>query len=463
MKQYFALAVLNSLFKVPARSGVQYLIGRRHILLKFLLVLVVFGGMWQGVKATNPEPIVDTVWNIQLAAPIYNVKFLPGDSLIFVAGGNVIFIVETKSGKVLNKYVNDLELTSSSLNFNGDKIYVPTKSKNNKLSIRVFDIKARKFHESFDGDVEMIISISVAPDERYIATNCSTFGLGLWNTQIHNFEKFIKIDGFEQVFLEFSSDNKYLCSGLYYNAGHPGSEYTETIIYSYSDFQLKFIKKDFGGILLNSGKRLIALKKNTSNIYQLEIYEVDSLKLIKTTNFESLEPWGGGPPTPLAISKNDRFLVTSSYSNITRVWDLEQEINVVNYRIIPDDELLYIAISSNMKYILGGTGGHLVLLNTHWEPNTVRDNSTDSLKQISITIKDSFNSLSMELFCQITEPLNMSIVSINGASVYQKENIPTNPGRNNLEIQIPNLPSGEYLITLVGKRNKYFGKFIIVK
>ena len=102
MKQYFALAVLNSFFKVPARAGVQFLIGGRNIFLKFLLVLFFFVTAFLKLEAGEP----DTLWTKQLPEFTGGCKLLKYnfDETQVIIGTSVglVYILDASSGNILD-------------------------------------------------------------------------------------------------------------------------------------------------------------------------------------------------------------------------------------------------------------------------------------------------------------------------------------------------------------------------
>ena len=469
MKQHFALAVLNSLFKVPVRSCVQSLIGGRNILLKFLLALVVFGGTWQGAWATNPEPIIDTVWNKQLSAFIYNVKFLPGDSIIFVAAGNTLFFIETKSGKVLEKYSNDLELIAALPTPDGNKILLGTLTKDTNLTLKTFDLKTKTFGKNFEGQInvpypnfENFNYLEISKDGKYAATTCLEHGLGFWDIRNE-----ILINVYYQKYnyyydCSFSYDSKYLLLNMFNNFGKIGDEYIHVQKFLVPSLDSLGHQKNLTAKMFNNSSHFLFNDKRDLMNQNILLHQLDSFKYIKTYPFDNFSCDFGGHQV-ITLTPDDRFLLTSSDAQILSVWDLERELNVVNYLDIPKSASYTISVSQNMKFISCGNNGKLVLLNAYWEPNTVRDVFTDTLRKINVYPKNNSSILAIEFINQNPEPLNFNIASIRGEIVFMQKNLLTSTGFCNLEIQIPNIQSGEYLISLVGKRNKYFGKFIIVK
>ncbi len=432
-----------------------------------LILFLVLAFSAVGVKAGEIPLINDPLWTKNLSTSLYNVKFLPGDTTLFVAGGEYIYFLDARTGEVIDKYKNDVEIRASALTKNGDKIIVPAISKHNQKSIKIFDIKTKTFGSAFNGEIFFAgtekfpytyADIKLSSDEKYLITT-SNGNVAIWDIITGEVIDTISIPLSVHLNAEVLGNTNKVLFNTYYFAGPVGSEYYQTYICSIPD--LKLIDSIYGGVgkaMYNDTSFLFIKKTELNDLNkELHLYSIEDFKPLKKYSID-----GRIFLYAVAVTPDDKYLLADGLkAGHWRLFDLNNEKDVVEYFLIPRPNDENYSFSSNQGLLAIGNYW-LFMFNAHWEPNSVGENS-GILSNIIIKPNITSNLLNISFNSTLTNIFTFEIIDLNGNQYYLEKDVYCSEGLNNKSISLTNISNGEYLLRIYCNIFSISEKFIIMR
>ncbi|CDK30322.1 WD40 repeat domain-containing protein [Candidatus Babela massiliensis] len=145
--------------------------------------------------------------------------------------------------------------------------------------------------------------------------------------------------------LKLTSDNKYLITHSFDNT---------TKIWSYPNIScLRTISNSYSTTLSNNNQILII-----GHDQDVVLYNISDNNIMQTLSGHN------NKVTSVAISSNNKFLVSSDKDNITKIWNLKSEICL--FSIVQNNEVKHLMITPDEKFLITSTGNLLKI----WDINT---------------------------------------------------------------------------------------------
>ncbi|HQJ05348.1 MAG TPA: ankyrin repeat domain-containing protein [Spirochaetota bacterium] len=311
------------------------------------------------IKIWNIKDIGD---NIFLEESISNIALSPNSKYLAVANSlsNIVNIYEyQKDNSFQNGFVKiEHDDIISDLIFSNDSKTLFCAS---KKSIIIYDLlKDKKELLCYDITDDIITSLSVSPDLKYIITGSLLNKIVIWN--IKN-KKRITIENLRHNDLinsiSVSPDNNYFASVSRDSLVVLRSlnEFKEiTILRGHTDSVLK-------AVFSPDSRYLITCSRDKT----IKIWDVKSLEQVK--NIEILNE-----PSFIAISNDSKFLLCGTVAGSLLLWDYKNYEFIFKYDILKNESVNNIVISSNSDYIYACSESKIVKeeIKTSYSKNDIK-------------------------------------------------------------------------------------------
>ncbi len=451
MKHHLYPSTLNSLFKVPARAGVQSLIGGRNILMKFLLVLVVFGGMWQSLPA---QLDLQVVWEKPAGERINAAKFSKDGNFIYCSIGNTIQKMDAKTGEFNSKFYNEDSLSlywfeNMEISNSGNFLL----STNGNGSALVWDTRTEKRVKKIDAG-EYVTCAAMSVDEQTLLIG--RFGGGfiifdLINNKLDSTHR-SKINVSQIV---FSHNGKYFVTGSWYEDNITKKDYNQLILWETETFKQVATLQDIEITTGVYGYRIIKFSPDDKYLGDIrldfdgpDIFDLNTKKLVRTTDGRAC--------------KNLDFLPDSLHFLAAFGLDGTEKYEIANNSLTKSYKNILSSIIESCKnqngesviFIYGDTNRLLKMIATEIKELA---NNNDKIHvfiengKVVITINNNM----------LVSTINVSINNLQGKTVFT-ENISSIFNDNKIILDV-DLPSGIYICNVNAGTEKYSQKFEIVR
>jgi len=416
----------------------------QHFLMKILLFLVVFSWIWQVGRAGDTT---DIVW-LKYTSNIERVQFSSDDSKILTSGIGGIQIFETLSGNLIKKLPDEVaEYSDDGTLIAGLKQIIGDKNKVLGYDINIYNSatyeQLKNYRLSQFMNAQMV-SLHLSPDNKTVAIMTETI-IYFVDVESGAIKKEMKDFGTDLYPVltgdfQFSKDSKFLYLSYLTNFGQ-GNSKGKLVFINCETYQIEYSNESIGGYFtLSKDGLLLACGTGAKDI---------AVKLFNTQTHTIIGQIPGNVAwvTSKGFSENKEFLVLSSLEYIARIY-LLNDLSLFKTINITGGHFTTLDISKDNKFIIGGAGGGLILLN-FLSTNIIQD--PDELEILD------FNPLSNSLIVKFnlinSTELKFNFYDISGKLISNLKSGFYSQGQVTEELFIGNLSAGTYFLKI--ESNKF--------
>ncbi|MCA9118220.1 MAG: WD40 repeat domain-containing protein, partial [Planctomycetaceae bacterium] len=281
---------------------------------------------------------------------IQEIEFLPNGRQILCSGdgssGPVAGLYDTETGKELQQYEGPTDGIHAVTLLEGARQFLAGSVDG---SIRLFDVTTGKELQRFSGHTGIVLGIAVLPGTACFLSGDSAATLRLWNLrtgrQIHEF----KAETHCTAYLDVTPDGRFAISGFGARPTPSGDDFVPGGDYAVHLWRLPQLAPGTNPepTLLTDGPpgEVIQLKGHTDTVHALAFYSqgnrLASASADGTVRFWNLttgRPEGdplqsGARINTMAISPDEKFLLTGGRNGKVQTWDLNSRTRVSEYSV----------------------------------------------------------------------------------------------------------------------------------
>ena len=398
----------------------------------------------------------DTVWvkKTDQMEGFYQVKFSNNDSIIVAHGYQGAILYNTYTGEEIKRIPFNAEVHF----FNKDKNFIQLAPSRDMLII--FDTKNFKAIDTLEYDSLSIGDIIISNDEKKVIGIVSN-GLRVWNLFKHNIilTKLYKAEEYQTSLqtgqISITNDNSQFIvteRREFYFPEYPYNAFSlRHNVYDILTLDSIDTFVDKAAYRLSNTNKYIAFRR-TSKDYGVEIYDYSSKELVQKLEIN------GYNLTGIEFSPDDKYIVTSSgpSTNALLVWSIENGEIVYNY---PGGSYSNVGISKSGKYIISSTGRYLFLINFKNGTSIVENDKEKYLK--TIYPNPATNTAIIEFEQKTSGNTRIELLNIQGILLKTIINKFLESGRQIIEINTSDIPSGYYYIIVQNEKEQYVFQLVV--
>jgi len=427
----------------------------RRLLLKFLLFLAVFAGMWHTGKAGDTT---DRVWRriTDQADGFWMVKFSNNDSLIVGHGYEMDLFFDTKTGQEIKRIPGNNEVFF----IENDKKFIKTNEP--RLKFEIFDTETYQVIDSLENDgTQSTGSISINKNETYL-TSTIPHGIRVWDLKTEKIKKTKIIPEepnlvyreFDNVF--FSCDENKIIGHLiktYQDTSHPGDPtYYKTYgyynVYDFNTLDSVDTYINSRGFISSKTCRYFAQATGDPN-FGVEVYDFITKQLLWKL------PVNGPSLTGIEFSPDDKYVITSP---TIKIWSIETGKEIYSYK---SGDCRNISLNHDGKLIASSIGNYLYLWNTRYNGTIVKAN--DNQEQSTLYPNPSTGLTTIKFSQPYSEITQINLTDLTGVPIKVLYSGLINNGNQLFNFTTNDLSIGSYFVIVQNTHLSLFFKLIVNK
>jgi len=400
----------------------------------------------------------DTVWvkNTNQMDGFYMVKFSNNDSIIVAHGYSQDHFYETKTGNLIVKINGNREVFF----INNDKQFI--KLRQDQKVFEIIDNKSFKVIDSLENDTLGISYYTAISNNKKYLVSSVTNGIRIWSIETKKIllTKYIKPEenliSWGTGHITFNCDDSQIIAAItkkYYDPSNPYEPLYKGGLYAYDFKNLDSLYElpSRGDFKLSNKCKYVAYK-TSNNDYGLEIYELETKKLIQKL------PIDGISITGMEFSPDDKYVVTSNGpdGNSLIVWNTVSGEKAYSYFY---GSYSNIDVSNNGKYIVSSTGKYLFLWNFKNETSIVENEVENNLKNIYPNPTNSIATIEFKL--KNTGITKIELTNTQGDILKTILNKLLEAGIQKFEFKTDEIPSGTYFVVIQSEQEKIVFQLIV--